>query len=157
MEARIKTFPKTHLIGKRMCMSFKNNTTQLLWKEFMPLRNTIENTKGNDLFSMQIYPPNFLDTIDYEAQFEKWATKAVKHFDVIPEGMETFTIPEGLYAVFYYIGDAKDAGAVFQFILKTWIPNSIYHLDDRPHFEILGDKYKKDSPESEEDIWIPIK
>jgi AraC family transcriptional regulator len=26
--------------------------------------------------------------------------------------------------------------------------------DDRPHFEILGDKYKNDHPDSEEEIWI---
>jgi AraC family transcriptional regulator len=32
-----------------------------------------------------------------------------------------------------------------------------YELDDRPHFEILGDKYKNNDPNSEEEIWIPIK
>jgi AraC family transcriptional regulator len=33
----------------------------------------------------------------------------------------------------------------------------MYFLDDRPHFEILGDKYKNGDPDSEEEIWIPIK
>jgi AraC family transcriptional regulator len=37
------------------------------------------------------------------------------------------------------------------------LPNSNYHLDDRPHFEILGEKYKNADPGSEEEIWIPIK
>jgi AraC family transcriptional regulator len=37
------------------------------------------------------------------------------------------------------------------------VPASNYDLDDRPHFEILGDKYKNGDPNSEEDIWIPIK
>ncbi|MEP7234441.1 MAG: GyrI-like domain-containing protein, partial [Ignavibacteriota bacterium] len=48
-------------------------------------------------------------------------------------------------------------GPTFQYILRTWVPNSNYELDDRPHFEILGEKYKKDDPSSEEEIWIPIK
>jgi AraC family transcriptional regulator len=30
-------------------------------------------------------------------------------------------------------------------------------LDNRPHFEILGEKYKQGSPDSEEEIWIPVK
>ena len=32
-----------------------------------------------------------------------------------------------------------------------------YTLDDRPHFEILGEKYKNQDPDSEEELWIPIK
>ncbi|MFT5513068.1 MAG: AraC family transcriptional regulator, partial [Bacteroidia bacterium] len=45
----------------------------------------------------------------------------------------------------------------FGYIFGEWIPNSIYDIDSRPHFEILGDKYKNDHPNSEEEIWIPIK
>ncbi|MEP1984886.1 MAG: GyrI-like domain-containing protein, partial [Maribacter dokdonensis] len=38
-----------------------------------------------------------------------------------------------------------------------WIPNSEYQLDGRPHFEVLGAKYKNNDPNSEEEVWIPIK
>jgi AraC family transcriptional regulator len=37
------------------------------------------------------------------------------------------------------------------------LPNSAYALDDRAHFEVLGEKYKNNDPSSEEEIWIPIK
>jgi len=37
------------------------------------------------------------------------------------------------------------------------LPNSDYELDNRPHFEILGKKYKNNSADSEEEIWIPVK
>ena len=30
-------------------------------------------------------------------------------------------------------------------------------LDQRPHFEILGSKYKNENPASEEEVRIPIK
>jgi AraC family transcriptional regulator len=70
--------------------------------------------------------------------------------------METFTLESGLYAVFHYQGLSTDS-SIFIYIFGTWLPNSEYELDARPHFEILGDKYKNGDPTSEEDIWIPIK
>jgi AraC family transcriptional regulator len=35
------------------------------------------------------------------------------------------------------------------------LPGSEYFLDNRPHFEVLGDKYKNNDPTSEEEIWKP--
>jgi AraC family transcriptional regulator len=45
----------------------------------------------------------------------------------------------------------------FTYIFTRWLPASGYQLDNRPHFEILGDKYKNNDPESEEEIWIPVR
>ena len=71
--------------------------------------------------------------------------------------METFTLPEGLYLAFNYRGKASDAAPFFQYILGEWLQQSDFLLDDRPHFEVLGEKYMNDSPDSEEEIWIPVK
>ncbi len=65
--------------------------------------------------------------------------------------------PSGLYAVFIHKGDASTAPKTFEYIFGTWLPNSEYLLDNRPHFEILGEKYKNEDPNSEEEVWIPIK
>lgn len=157
MTPRIETLSEKKLIGKRMTMSFGANTTGELWASFMPRRKEIQNAIGSELYSMQMYPPNFFEKFDMNVEFEKWATLEVTDFSFIPEGMESFILHDGLYAVFDYKGDAKTAGPTFQFILKTWLPNSEYDLDERPHFEILGEKYKKDDPSSEEEIWIPIR
>ena len=70
--------------------------------------------------------------------------------------MEAFILTGGLYAVFDYKGLNTDH-SIYQYIFGTWLPNSDYVLDNRPHFEILGDKYKNNDPTSEEEIWIPIK
>jgi len=80
----------------------------------------------------------------------------VSDFDELPEGMEPFVLPGGLYAVFHYKGLNTDH-TIFQYIIETWLPDSMYRLDNRPHFEVLGDSYKNNDPASEEDIWIPIK
>lgn len=55
------------------------------------------------------------------------------------------------------INGAGGGVGTFGYIFGTWLPNSGYIMDDRPHFEILGAKYKNNDPESEEEIWIPIK
>jgi AraC family transcriptional regulator len=36
------------------------------------------------------------------------------------------------------------------------MPTSKFKIDDRPHFEVLGKKYRNDDKDSEEEIWIPI-
>jgi len=153
----IQTLEEKKLIGKQLSMSFANNKTAGLWSSFMPRRKDIQNNIGNDLYSMQIYAPLFFEAFDPNKQFEKWATIEVTDFNSIPEGMKAFTLPAGLYAVFLYKGDASKATETFQYILGTWLPNSEYRLDNRPHFEILGEKYKHNDPNSEEEIWIPIK
>ena len=70
--------------------------------------------------------------------------------------MKTFTLSGGVYAVFLYKGLNTD-NQIFQYIYGTWLPNSKYVLDNRPHFETLGEKYKNNDLNSEEEIWVPVK
>jgi len=157
MDARIEILAEKKLVGKRMNMTFSDNKTVDLWRGFMPGREEIKNKIGTELYSMQIYPRLFFDNFNPDAEFEKWATVEVKDFDTIPDGMETFTMPGGTYAVFLYKGASSAASDTFRYIFGTWLLNSEYTLDHRPHFEILGEKYKNESPDSEEELWIPIK
>ena len=69
----------------------------------------------------------------------------------------TSILPSGLYAIFYYIGMSTGISIFYENIFTVWLPNSEYALDDRAHFEVLGEKYKNYDPSSEEEIWIPIK
>ena len=92
---------------------------------------------------------------DWE-KFEKWAAIEVSNFDNVPDEMETYTLESGLYAVFNYKGLNTD-NRIFIYIFGTWLPNSDYLIDGRPHFEVLGDKYRNGDSSSEEEIWIPIK
>ncbi|MEJ7611278.1 MAG: GyrI-like domain-containing protein [Ferruginibacter sp.] len=99
-EPRIEILQEKKLVGKRLMMSFAENGTGELWKSFMPLRKQIHDPIGNDLFSVQVYPPGFFDHFNPTVIFEKRAAVEVKGFNSIPAGMETFIIPGGLYAVF---------------------------------------------------------
>lgn len=136
-------------------MSLAANKTAELWRSFMPLRNRIGHKKSFELVSMSVYPKNYFSNLIPTTAFDKWAAAEVHNFENIPDEMEIFTIPAGLYAVFHYKGLNTDTG-IFQYIFKTWLPNSDYILDNRPHFEVLGEKYKNNNPDSEEEIWIPV-
>ena len=155
MTPRIEILTEKKLVGNRISMSLAQNKTVQLWQSFMPRRKEIKNNLKPELFSMQVYN-QALNLGDFNQEFNKWAAIEVTDFDIIPDGMETFILVGGLYAVFMHQGSSSDT-TLFQYIFKTWLPNSNYALDNRPHFEILGEKYKNNDPNSEEEIWIPIK
>jgi len=154
-EPKIEILPEKKLIGKRLLMSLGDNKTAALWQSFMPGRREIKNNLTNEMISLQVYFEP-LAPGDPEQKFEKWAAIEVADFDFIPDGMESFVLRGGLYAVFQYKGSSAET-KIFQYIFGTWLPNSGYLLDDRPHFEILGEKYKNNDPDSEEEIWVPVK
>ncbi len=156
MNPRIETSNEKKLIGKRLRMSFADNKMAELWRSFGPLRKEITNALSNDLISMVCYTPTHFTDFKPTNEFERWATVEVTDFDTVPQNMETFTLQSGLYAVFNYTGLNTDP-SIFQYIFGTWLPASEYVLDDRAHFEVLGDKYKNNDPTSEEEIWIPIR
>lgn len=153
----ITTLNPKILVGKCLTMSFAQNTTQELWKSFMPVRNLITSAAGTNLYSLQVYPQGHFMNFNPAVQFVKWAAVEVASLHNTPDGMEAFNLPGGLYAVFHYKGNPANGAEVFSYIYQTWLPQSDYELDNRPHFEILGSKYKQGSDDSEEDIWIPIK
>jgi AraC family transcriptional regulator len=150
----IINFPKTKFIGKNLTFSYADYRAFELWSSFMPRRKEIQNAIGVNLYNIQVNPENF----DFHPKtlFVKWAAVEVSSFDVVPDEMETLEIESGLYAVFQYKGDQQGAAAFFNSIYTEWLPNSDYELENRPQFEILGEKYKNNDQNSEEEIWIPI-
>jgi len=158
MTPTIQTISAKTLIGKHITMSFSDNKTFALWSNFMPQRKFITNAVNpTHMYSLQVYSNDFYTNFDPKREFIKWAALEVNNTDIIPEDMDTFTIPAGQYAVFHYIGSHNNGHDVFSYIFGEWLPSSGYQLDDRPHFEVLGPKYKNGDPDSEEEIWIPIK
>ena len=157
MIPRIEILGERKLVGLRLTMSLSMNKTRELWQNFLRRRNEIKNQVGSNLYSIQVYDDHYFKTFSPHSTFEKLAAIEVTNFSEIPGGMEPFTLPSGLYAVFLHRGAASTGPATFNYIFSTWLPNSEHHLDNRPHFEVLGEKYKNDDPDSEEEIWIPIK
>ncbi|WP_420574109.1 GyrI-like domain-containing protein [Kordia sp.] len=153
----IQTFPQKKLVGKSARMSLIQNSTPILWKSFMQQRKSIENSVGTDLYSIQVYDEvSYFKNFNPQTEFTKLAMTEVSSFENIPETMETLTIASGLYAVFNYKGLPQNFSHMANYIFGEWLPNSEYELDNRPHFEVLGDKYIPNSEDSQEEVWIPI-
>jgi AraC family transcriptional regulator len=158
MNPRIETSSSRQMAGMHMQMSLSENKTGLLWASFMHKLKEIGNRVGATLYSVQVYDvlPDFTH-FDPTVLFEKWAVTEVTDDENLPNGMEPFLLEGGLYAVFLHIGGPSTGARTFQYIFGTWLPNSEFVLDHRPHFEVLGEKYSNNDPESEEEIWIPIR
>lgn len=157
MKPRIVILEQKRLVGKSLTMSLANNRTGELWQSFGLRIKSIKNRVSvSDRISMQIYPLAYISEFSPMTDFEKWATVEVSDFEQVPDDLQTFLLRGGHYAVFDYKGSSADP-SVFQYIFYQWLPSSDYVLDDRPHFEVLGERYKNNDPESEEEIWIPIK
>jgi AraC family transcriptional regulator len=157
MEARIENLTEKKLLGKHLDMSFIENKTFQLWSSFMPQRKAIKNALSANLYSLEVFPTGHFDNFDPNNTFQKWAAVEVSDYENIPAGMETLIVPKGLYAVFLHTGPATGAYQTYHIIFTEWLPKSEYTVDDRPHFAVMDEKYKKEDPDSEEEIWIPIK
>ena len=156
MTPRIQTIKEKYLIGFKKRMSFAANATHELWQSFMPRRKEITNNLNSDLYSAEVYDKEFFKEFDPNRPFDKWAAVELTDLNHIPAGMEKLDFPGGLYAVFIHKGPASEGYKTYQYIFEKWLPSSGYKVDQRPHFAVMGEKYKNDDPDSEEEIWIPV-
>lgn len=157
MQYRIEILSEKKLVGKCMQTSLAQNRTAELWRSFMPQRSLIAHVKGRELYSVQIFPSGYFQGFNPHTMFDKWAAVEVEEIEALPEGMQSLTLPGGLYVVFHYKGSSAEAASVFGYIFGEWIPASDYVVDERPHFELMGDAYKNNHPDSEEELWVPIR
>ena len=158
MKVRIEECSEKILVGKSVRMSLTNNKTTQLWQSFMLEKSTLRNTVGTDLYSIQVYDElHYFKNFNPNVEFTKWAAIEVDTIEDISSGFSKFIVESGLYAVFLHKGTVNEFPKTIQYIFGQWLPHSEYKLDDRPHFELLGEKYKNNDENSEEEVWIPIR
>lgn len=157
LQPSIEIINQKQLIGLHRIMSLNNDATFELWHAFMPRLKEILKTSNNNLISMQLYDPSVTKgTFTPDTPFEKWAAVEVDDIKLIPEGMQSYRVPGGMYATFKYQGAANEAQDAIRYIFEQWLPNSEYRLDDRPHLTVMGERYKGNDPDSEEEFRIPV-
>lgn len=159
VQPKIESLQQKTIVGMRMRLNFANFAVGSLWARFMPRCATVKNRIGKELFSLAVYPENFSFSkggFNAEIYFERWAGVEVESPKDMPDEMESLVVPAGLYAIFHYKGLNTDT-SIYEYIHGEWLPGSPYVLDTRPHFELLGEKYRNGDPNSEEDIYIPVR
>ncbi len=156
MKVDIIEQPETIIIGMQANMSLTADNTSALFRGFMPRKREISDGTNQPLFLIKVYPPNYFTAFNPNTIFTKWLGIKNSSIENIPDGFDTIIIPAGKYAVFHYKGLNTDH-RIFNYIFQEWLPQSGYQLDERPHFDLLDERYKNNDPESEEELWIPIK
>jgi AraC family transcriptional regulator len=157
METRIVEMEAKQLVGMHMAMSMADNKTGELWRTFMLRRREVSNRVDNNFISMQVYQRGEKNHFVPTTQFEKWAVVEVSDGSNLPEGMETYNLQGGTYAVFVHHGPANLFSKTMHFIFGEWMPKSGYELDDREHFEVLGEGYDPIDANAREELWIPVR
>lgn len=157
MQPRLIHLKEKKCVGTTIEMSLDLPKNNKLWGIFMSRRKEIYNPVSKDLISLSVYKPDYFTKFNPSALFTKWALIEVTDYNSVPKALERFTIESGLYAVFLHRGTTDTFYKTSQYIFETWLHNSIYELDDRPHFELLQGGYINGAADSEEEVWIPLK
>jgi AraC family transcriptional regulator len=155
----IQTIQERILAGLCVDTTLATINPAVLWQQFMPRRKELKTIVGIANYAVQVYDPSFVKgEFNNHTAFQNWAAVEVEERTAVPEGMATIIVPPGQYAVFLHKGPASEFYKTAQYIFGEWLPNASYSLDDRPHLQIMGEKYLgPDNPESVEEVWIPVK
>ena len=154
MTIQIVQVSKMFVVGISINMQrHETHKIKTLWQQFSPRKSEITNLVNSKSIAMQTFTLN--EKKEPNNNFNMWACVEVSKLTDVPSDMKAFTIPKGEYIKVLHKG--MDAGKTYRRIMTEWLPNSGYAIDDRPHFQVMGDKYKNGSPDSEEDFYIPIK
>ena len=154
----IVDFPEVRLIGMCVRTSFVNDRTSEVWRGFRTVISTVRGRIDTDSYSVKVYGSQYSFTsFDPASEFEKWAAVRVSADALVPDGLESLTIPAGHYAEFLHVGPASAASKIFPDILGRLIPEAGFEIDLRPHFEILPEGYDPFDYGSTERVLIPVR
>lgn len=158
-EPQIVHLESKKLVGMNIQISLSEFNPAIIWKKFMPRVREIQNKIGDEKYSIQVYNKPFnYGEFNPNMKFEYWAATEVVNFDSIPDEMDFLEIPSGNYAVLLHKGDMGVFQKTLSYIYTQWLPSSEFEVDHRPHFEKLDERYLgHQNPESQEEIWVPIK
>lgn len=127
-----------------------NFTIPKLWSSFNPRAGEIKDRRGGALGLC------ISEGFD-DCHFSYMACCEVNRVESIPEGMIARTVPACKYLVFTHKGSVDKLGETYDFIYGRYLPNSSYEVQAMIDFELYDERFKPDSPDSEMDIYIPIK
>lgn len=158
---QIVEVPDFLVAGMRGKTTLRDNTLPDLWQRFNTVAHMVPNpapgargigvcescTTGNTLYGMSDDIP-----------FTEVAGIEVTSLNDLPAPFVGKQVKGGRYAVFTHKGSITRLPQTFEYIWGTWFLVTSEELDSREDFELYdGRFYGLDNPDSEMDIYIPIK
>lgn len=157
---KIITLPEIKVAGLRGETTLRDNQLCELWQRanasFTQIPGRIPNGRGFGI--CEACQSNTLYTMNEDILFSEVAGIEVSSFDGLAEGFVRKIIPGGRYAVFTHRGTLAKLPQTFDYIWGTWFLTTKEELDSREDFEMYDRRFLGyDHPDSEVDLYIPIK
>lgn len=124
------------------------------WHRFMQHDMNLTNrVNEHAAYGVEYYGPEFHE----EHKWHYFPSVEVSDLNDFPTIFFAKILPAAQYAVFTSTGGLSKLSETFQYAYMTWLPASEYEVAHPFDFEYYGERYRGDVPESEVDIYIPIK
>lgn len=147
------------LAGQFTTTTFQTYTPWKLWQQFRPLVKDIPGRLDETLMAMHRYPQGLdMTQVAADQPFEQWALVQIQQEDKMPDGIHTWWMEGGDYAVFEQSGTVENFRASMHWLIAEGLPPQQLALDARPYFEIMDHRYKGPAdPDSLETVYVPVK
>ena len=160
-QPRIVEKPELKVIGYEAafihCLSPEATNFQVigpLWDRLIGQAAHIPNRIGDAMFGVIYGRPETERTHPHELQYI--AAVPVNSTAEIPEGMVSWTVPAGTYAVCTHRGPIRTIGETVSVIYRGWLPQSAYQHAETADVELYDDRFCYAGADSEMEIWIPV-
>ncbi|SES01407.1 Predicted transcriptional regulator YdeE, contains AraC-type DNA-binding domain [Gracilibacillus ureilyticus] len=140
-------------IGIKNSCAFKDYPIEIP-KTFDILHNRLNELQDKVKQTAALYEPG--DKPGAEIIGTYYATAVVDNTTIVPEGMARKIIPSRKYARLTHIGEMATIGKSYDKI-SAWIIENGYSHDRDWIIELYGDNFDPGSPDSELEIYIPVK
>ncbi|MEZ7890621.1 MAG: AraC family transcriptional regulator [Candidatus Wallbacteria bacterium] len=159
MKPQIVTRGSFKLAGMRCQSELKNNIIPEFFTKFQASSKEIKNQVNENAFYLlcECLCFNSPDSVS-ETKFVGFMSREVSEINNLPAGITSKTLPAQKYAVFMHTGEAGKLSLTYDYIYKTWLPNSNYELATLEDFEYYDGRFTGiNDPDSKIEIFIPIK
>ncbi len=145
---------ESSFIGFSTETSLVQDRTALVFKQLMIWRKGSVKYRNQPAYDIKIYPQGYFTAFNPSRPFEKWA--ALKQVDQSIIGdLQPYTLEGGSYLCF--TSEGRVSAQFFQELYSSWLPQSRYELDSRPHFDKIWPEPAQRGRVLKEEIYIPVK
>jgi AraC family transcriptional regulator len=148
MEPQIIDRAGMTVVGMKHRGRNEHNEIPHLWEQFAPRMAEVSSISPAAYGLMYNYDPA-------TGEYDYLAGVQVDSSAVVPEGMASWEVPAGTYAVFPCT--LNTIRQTFDHIYNTWLPNSGYERTDAPEFEYYGADYDPNDDDSPMYVYIPVR
>lgn len=128
-----------------------------LWGKFLARRNEIKNAKPGIALGICCKSHPAIERKDVNSIIYIAAVPVTQGLEnEIPEGMVSYTISAGKYAVFTHKGALQKLPETLDYIWGEWASSAKFKRREAADFELYDERFDSEKLEGEIDIYVPI-